>query len=185
MNIFISHVQQDRDYASTLRKALKNAGLSVWEPESLQPGENWRLRSGEALEKADVVIVVLSPESSSSEWLRKEIEFAISSPRLKGHVIPVLRRPARDIPWILRELPQWMEEQHPVVAAKRIASALKVINADVEDRRKQNGILSELVVRSKKKTRTGRNPRTGEEIKIPPKLRIAKTPKNAAVTSKK
>ena len=167
MKIFISYAERDRPYATALRKALKDSSQDIWEPQDLQPGENWRLKSGEALAEADAVVVLLSPESVATEWVRREIEFAISSPRLKGRLIPVLVRPSRDIPWILRELPQWLEADDPSAAAKGIVSILK----------------------QRKKARIGRNPATGEEIKIPAKtvrkFRISKAAKDPLLSAKK
>ena len=125
MNVFISHAEKDRPYATTLSRALVHAGLRVWEPNGVQPGDNWALKAGEALAEADAVVVLLSPDSVASEWVRREIEFAISSPRFKHRLIPVLVRPTRDVPWILQELPQWLEMDDPSGAAKRIVSLLR------------------------------------------------------------
>ena len=72
----------------------------MWEANQLQAGENWALEVGKALADADVIVVLLSPESIGSEWVRREIEFAISSPRLMERLIPVLVRPKREVPWI-------------------------------------------------------------------------------------
>jgi hypothetical protein len=68
---------------------------------------------------------LLSPDSVASEWVRREIEFAISLPRFKDRLIPVLVRPTREVPWILQELPQWLETDNPAAAAKRIVGLLK------------------------------------------------------------
>lgn len=226
VKIFISHAERDRPYATALGKALKDAGESVWEPQGLQPGENWGLKSGEALAGADAIVVLLSPESVATEWVRKEIEFAITSPRLKGRLIPVLVRPARDIPWILRELPQWLEADDPTAAAKGIVSILGSGKTATEAKEKSRIItemasktglskktvkdfmtsLTELayretrkgefefpglgkLVKQKKKARMGRNPTTGEAIKIPAKtvlkFRISKSAKDALLSAKK
>jgi len=182
MKIFISYAERDRLYATALGKALKDASQDIWEPQDLQPGENWRLKSGEALAEADAVIVLLSPESVASEGVRREIEFAISSPRLKGRLIPVLVRPSRSIPWILRELPQWLEADDPSAAAKGIVSKLNL------------GKTGEFafpgfgkLVKQKKKARIGRNPATGEAIKIPAKMvrNISKAAKDPLLNTKK
>ena len=106
VNVFISHSEKDRSYATSLGKVLRGAGLHVWEPRDVQPGDNWALKIGEALAEADAVIVLLSPDSVASEWVRREIELAISLPHFKGRLIPVQVRPTREVPWILQELPQ-------------------------------------------------------------------------------
>jgi len=124
VNVFISHAGKDQAYAETVGRELTEAGLRVWEPDQVQAGENWALEAGKALARADAIVVLLSPESVGSEWVRREIEFAISSPRLKDRLIPVLVRPTREVPWILRELPQWLEARDPVAAAREIAALL-------------------------------------------------------------
>jgi len=125
VNVFISHAEKDGTYATSLGRALADAGLRVWEPRGVPPGDNWALKTGEALAKADAVVVLLSPDSVASEWVRREIEFAISSPRFKGRLIPVLVRPTPEVPWILQELPQWLEADNPAAAAKKIVGFLK------------------------------------------------------------
>ena len=125
VNVFISHAEKDRPFATSLGTALMGAGLRLWEPHAVQPGDNWALKAGEALAKADAVVVLLSPDAVASEWVRREIEFAISAPRFKGRLIPVLVRPTRDVPWILQELPQWLEADDPAAAARKIVGLLK------------------------------------------------------------
>jgi hypothetical protein len=125
VNVFISHAEKDGAYAALLEKALKTAGVRVSESGNIQPGDNWALKIGKALDEADALVVLLSPDSVASDWVRREIEFALSLPRFKGRLIPVLVRPTRNVPWILKELPQWLETNKPVVAAKSIVSLLK------------------------------------------------------------
>jgi hypothetical protein len=125
VNVFISHAEKDRPYAASLERALKSAGVRVWEPGNIQPGDNWALEIGKALAEADALVVLLSPDAVASEWVQREIEFAISSPQFKDRLIPVLVRPTRGVPWILKELPQWLETSKPVVAAKSIVGFLK------------------------------------------------------------
>ena len=125
VNVFISYARKDEAYAARLREGLVGAGLRVWEPRSLSPGDNWAREMGKALDRADAVVVLLSPDSVASDSVKREIEFTISSPRFKDRLIPVLVRPTPEVPWILRELPQWLEARDPVTAAKRIADLLE------------------------------------------------------------
>jgi hypothetical protein len=134
MNVFISHAAKDEDYARSLRKALTTGGVSVWEPQSIEPGGNWALEAGKALDNADAVVVLLSPDAIASEWVRRDIEFAISSARLKDRLIPIVVRPTSNAPWILQELPQWLGTVNPSTAAKNILDILKVRKAPVRAR---------------------------------------------------
>lgn len=125
VNVFISHAEKDHAYAASLRKALVEGGVTVWEPRSVEPGDNWALEVGKALDKADALVILLSPDAVASERVRRDIEFAISSPRFKDRLIPILVRPTVEAPWILRELPQWLGTVNPAIAAKNIVSLLK------------------------------------------------------------
>jgi len=212
VNIFISHAERDRAYATALGQALRDAGQRVWEPQGVQPGENWGLKSGEALAGADVVIVLLSPDSVATEWVRREIEFAISSPRFKGRLIPILLRPTRDVPWILRELPQWLESNDPTRAAKEIVNILSaghtVTKARAQSQDVKNFMTSFVdlayreakrgefavpglgkLVKQKRKARVGRNRTTRAAIKTPAKTglksRVTKPAKGALLGGKK
>ena len=105
MNVFISHAWADRNAAENIAAALKAHGLAVTNPVNhVAPGENMALRVGKALERANAMVVLLSPEASKSEWVQHEIGYALTSPRIAGRVVPVMVKKTDDIPWILEEL---------------------------------------------------------------------------------
>jgi len=105
MKIFISHSESDEKWARLLRSRLSEEGFEVWNSASdIAPGDNWLLKSGKALEAADAMIVLLSPDSAKSDSVRSEIEFALGSPQFRDRLIPLLVKPTEDIPWILRKL---------------------------------------------------------------------------------
>lgn len=70
------------------------------------------------------MVVLLSPDSMKSEWVRGEIEYALGSRNYEGRLIPVLVRPTREIPWILREF-QILQADDPAKVSGVIANALK------------------------------------------------------------
>jgi hypothetical protein len=105
MKVFISYSEADEKWVRSLRSHLSEEGFEVWNSASdIAPGDNWLLKSGRALQAADAMIVLLSPDSVKSDWVRSEIEYALSSPQFRGRVIPLLIKPTDDIPWILRKL---------------------------------------------------------------------------------
>ena len=126
MKVFISHSGSDEKWADLLRQNLHKQGIDVWNPSSeIAPGENWGLKYGKGLEASDAMIVLLSPDSVKSDWVRHEIEYALGSPRFRDRLIAVVVRPTADIPWIL-------EKQHLIRASgdaektvREIAVALK------------------------------------------------------------
>jgi hypothetical protein len=125
VKVFISYAQPDRRFAESLGKELNRSGIDVWEPAHVQPGQNWALEAGKALAQADAFVVLLSPDAATSDSVQREIEFALSSPQFKARLIPVLVRPTRDVPWILEELPQWLDARTAVAAAKGVVQALR------------------------------------------------------------
>ncbi len=126
MKVFISHSGSDEKWANLLRQHLAQEGIEVWNPGAeIGPGENWALKYGQELEAADAMIVLLSPDSAKSDWVRHEIEYALSSPRFRDRLFPVLVKPTEEVPWIL-------QKQHFIRATKdvdgtvrRVTSALK------------------------------------------------------------
>ena len=51
------------------------------------------------------MVVLLSPQAMKSDWVRKEIEFALGAPQYRGRLIPVMVKSTPDIPWILKKFP--------------------------------------------------------------------------------
>ena len=128
MNVFISYSQADQRWADFLRAQLRVFGteIMVWDPASdITPGENWALEYGKALEKADAVIVLLSPDSVRSDRVRHEIEYALSSPKFRDRLIPVIVKATKEVPWFLRTLAPIDATKNKEDAAPRVAAALR------------------------------------------------------------
>ena len=86
-DVFISYARKDRDYADAIATALKAAGLRVWWDADLLPGLSFERQIMEALNKAPIVVALLSPGSIQSSWVNAEIRFAIEDRLI---VAPVL-----------------------------------------------------------------------------------------------
>jgi len=107
MQVYMSYAQQDRELAWNLAKALKNAGLHVWiDIDNIYPGDNWAEVIGKALKESQAMVVLLTPSALQSEWVRKDIAYAIGNLAYEWRVIPVLvgGMSADEIPWILRQM---------------------------------------------------------------------------------
>jgi signal recognition particle subunit SEC65 len=109
MQVFISHSNKDTLIARQLAHRLSEAGLKVWIPEDkILPGDNWAKKIGQALEESDLMVVLVTPQAFESEWLKEEIQYALTAGRYKGRLIPVFfgseSESASDVPWILRKL---------------------------------------------------------------------------------
>jgi TIR domain len=126
MKIFISHAEPDQSFAKDLARRLSKEGLAVWNPyEELSPGDNWASGIGQALAQSDAVLVLLSPDSVDSEWVRHEIEYALGSMKLQNRLLPVVVRPTEGIPWILERLRPVRIEHDPVTVGEHVVTRLK------------------------------------------------------------
>jgi hypothetical protein len=123
---FLSYAHEDGEVAAVLAKQLAKAKVQVWNPsQDVDPGENWSLKMGEALEKADVLIVLFSPNSAKSPWIRREVEYALTSPRLEGRLIVVEVKPTKHMPWILGKLQPIRLYENPAKARKLLLSRVE------------------------------------------------------------
>ncbi|MCK6578224.1 MAG: TIR domain-containing protein [Anaerolineae bacterium] len=87
-HVFISYSKQDIEFARRLRRMLENAGFPVWMDETaLVPSERWWRRIEENIRACDSFIVVMSPNSQSSDWVEREVLLA---ERLRKPIFPVL-----------------------------------------------------------------------------------------------
>ena len=78
--IFLSHAHEDADFAKRLAKDLQDIGLIVWmTPDSIQPGEQWVSAIERGLNESGVFIVLLTPNSVRSKWVKKETQWALQA----------------------------------------------------------------------------------------------------------
>ncbi|HEW97616.1 MAG: hypothetical protein DRR16_24425 [Candidatus Parabeggiatoa sp. nov. 3] len=77
-SIFISHATQDDDFVKQLRLELEHLALTVWvDSRNLRGGKRLAPEIKQAIENARQVLVVLSPNTINSPWVRKEIALAV------------------------------------------------------------------------------------------------------------
>ncbi|NJM08782.1 toll/interleukin-1 receptor domain-containing protein [Candidatus Gracilibacteria bacterium] len=77
--IFIWHeefVERDHALARALTEALRAAGHQVWCDEPIEADAIWREQMEQALDQAELILVLLSPESAATEWTAKVVERA-------------------------------------------------------------------------------------------------------------
>jgi hypothetical protein len=77
-HIFISFKTEEREVASALKSVLEEHGFRVWWQESIQCGSEWHGDIDEALLSAACVIVLWSPASIASPWVRHEASQAVA-----------------------------------------------------------------------------------------------------------
>jgi hypothetical protein len=129
MKVYISYDASDLDVVKQIATTLSKAKHDVWlDYERLSPGDNWAEKVGEGLKQSDAIITVISPDAMKSRFVRADIEYALTAPRLEGRLIPVLVKPTKDIPWILTKINLIDATRKPATAGEQVISALKQPN---------------------------------------------------------
>src|SRR5262245_49886359 len=94
-HIFIYHASKDDDFVKELRAALESQRLPVWvDSRALRGGAKLASEIEQAIEAARQTIVVLSPNTINSPWVRKEIQQSLAVEKRRKEdgyrVIPLL-----------------------------------------------------------------------------------------------
>lgn len=106
LRVFVSYTASDKQIARNVADALIGAGFDVWIDQArLRPGDSIVCSVSAGLCETDIVLVLLSRASISSNWVAAEVNAALSS-RLAGKgpvVVPVLLDDC-NVPALLRDL---------------------------------------------------------------------------------
>lgn len=126
MRVFLSYDSRDKQLASLLARSLASSGFDVWHHEGrVLPGDNWARKVAEALEHSDAMVVLVSPQSMRSRFVREEINYALGSSKYAGRVVPVLVRPTDEMPWYLKKLSLVRVGKDRAEVGRRVIDALQ------------------------------------------------------------
>jgi hypothetical protein len=79
-HIFISYARADSGIVDQIVKKIESSGYQVWiDRGGIQPGAQWKKSIVEAIESADIVLVILSVNSVNSDNVRREIDIAVTA----------------------------------------------------------------------------------------------------------
>ncbi len=104
--VFISHSDFDRDFATQVAEMLRNHGIPVWfSANSIKGAQQWHDEIGSALNRCDWFIIILSPHAVDSMWVKRELIFALQQRRLVDKIIPLLFKPCNytNFSWTLSQ----------------------------------------------------------------------------------
>lgn len=74
--IFLSYASGDREQARQVVSALETLGYAVWWDRELLAGDNYQRKIEAALDAACSVVVLWTPQSVASDWVREEASLA-------------------------------------------------------------------------------------------------------------
>ena len=89
--VFLSHSDLDREACERVANTLVDHGVPVWfSRQRLQGAQIWHDEIGLALERADWVILLGSPNAIASLWVNREMRYVFGDPRFEGRIVPVM-----------------------------------------------------------------------------------------------
>ena len=153
-NVFISYATDTKPAAEELTRALEQNGFHAWADfKDLQPGQRWKDQTEQALERAQFFLILVGPDSRTSQWQEWEWRAALEKVwgDSKKTLIPLIVGPGESPPflrdWVSLRIDPVAE---PAYWAKRVLQMLKTTRnrgahgLTNEDRKERKERLSEI-----------------------------------------
>ena len=109
--VFLSHSSKDRRFVERLATILDTHKISYWySRRHIVGAQQWHDEIGRALAKCNWFVLVLSPASAKSRWVKHELLFALEHKAYKSHILVLTLRPAnfKKLSWTLSQF-QWID----------------------------------------------------------------------------
>jgi hypothetical protein len=74
--VFISYAHEDQPFVRQLVAGLEGSGLSVWWDHTIPPGKTWDEVIARGIQEAKACIIIWSPHSIGSDWVKEEATLA-------------------------------------------------------------------------------------------------------------
>ncbi len=89
--IFLSHSSKDRAFVLRLVKIFESNRISYWYSAThIKGAKQWHDEIGRALGACNWFLVVLTPDAVRSQWVKRELLFALDEDRYNRRIIPLL-----------------------------------------------------------------------------------------------
>jgi hypothetical protein len=103
--VFLSHANQDRGLVDSLAEVMRRHGFPVWYSQTnILGAQQWHDEIGAALRRCDWFLVVLSPQSVESIWVKREVVYAFEHDRYDNKIVSVIYQSCdyeEKLSWIL------------------------------------------------------------------------------------
>lgn len=89
--VFLSHANQDRGFVDSLAQVMRGHRVPVWYSQTnILGGQQWHDEIGAALRRCDWFLMVLSPQSVESKWVKGEVLYALNHNRYDNKIVPLM-----------------------------------------------------------------------------------------------
>ena len=130
--IFLSYNRQDIDIARRFAEGLEREGFTVWWDQSLRSGEAYDEVTEAALRNAKAVVVLWSPRSVASRWVRSEATIASRNNTFVPAMIEPCERPVMFELTQTAELGHWQGQADDAAWLAFVDDVAKFVNKPVQ-----------------------------------------------------
>jgi hypothetical protein len=109
--LFLSHSNKDRRFVERLAAVLDDRKLRYWySRRHIVAARQWHDEIGQALETCNWFVLVLTPASASSKWVKHELLFALERKAYRQRIVVVALKKAnaKKLSWTLSQF-QWVD----------------------------------------------------------------------------
>ncbi len=128
-DVFISYGREDAALMQQVEKALREAGLTIWTDRGIAPGSpSWKTAIEQAILDARCIVVLFSPDSSESRWVRAELDYADAQSK---PIYPLLVRgdAANAVPFGFTTY-QWIDVRDPARLQSGLAQLIAALRGE-------------------------------------------------------
>ncbi len=94
--VFLSHSDKNRGFVVRLARVLDRHKISYWySARHIKGAKQWHDEIGRALTECNWFLVVLTPSAVRSQWVKRELLFALDEDRYNKRIIPLLCKPCK------------------------------------------------------------------------------------------
>lgn len=94
IEVFLSHASSDAPLASQLAETLRAHSVpTFYSPTNILGAQQWQNEILSALQRCEWFLVLLSPDSVDSMWVRRETALALADERYENRIVPLMYRP--------------------------------------------------------------------------------------------
>jgi TolB-like protein/Tfp pilus assembly protein PilF len=129
-DVFLSYTHADRDKARLFAEGLESAGLEVWWDVTVQLGDTFDEATETALRTAGAVVVLWSPRSVASRWVRSEASVALRQGTLVPAMIEFCTRPVMFELTQTADLSHWQGDPDDALFRRLVREVLKMVGRD-------------------------------------------------------
>ncbi|HXW09966.1 MAG TPA: TIR domain-containing protein [Steroidobacteraceae bacterium] len=130
-DVFVSYARSDRARVAPIVAAIEAEGWTVWWDPDIAAGQEFDRRIADELKGASAVLVVWTPRSVESRWVRGEARHGVE----RGILVPV-RFDAAELPIDVRALHTTdLDDWHGDPAAPQAREVLRALRATIERQR--------------------------------------------------